>query len=111
MVQKRNRNVKFTNKGYSRRGIASLALSVCSLVWLIYAICQTYLLGDTAGNVLGGVGMLALVLQIFALVLAARALREEDVFRGIPKLATGTAVLLLLLWVAVYGLGLYFTFA
>lgn len=111
MVQKRNRNVKFTNKGYSRVGIASLVLSACSLVWLIYAICQTYVQGDAAGNVLGGVGMLALVLQIFALVLAVRALREEDVFRGIPKLAAVAAALLLLLWMAVYGLGLYYTVA
>ena len=111
MVQKRNRNVKFTNKGYSRVGIASLVLSACSLGWLIYAICQTYVQGDAAGNVLGGVGMLALVLQIFALVFAIRALHEDDVFRGIPKAAAVTAAVLLLLWAAVYGLGIYSAFA
>ena len=110
-MKRKSRNVKFTNKGYSRVGIASLVLSAFSLIWLVYAVFRTYLAGDAAGNVLGGVGMLALVLQIFALVLAMRALREEDVFRGIPKLATAAAVLMLLLWVTVYGLGLYFAFA
>ena len=54
--------------------------------------------------------MLALVLQIFALVFAVRALREDDVFRGIPKAAVVTAVVLLLLWAGVYGLGIYSAF-
>ena len=104
---RRNKDVKFTNKSYSKIGIVSLALSVFSLVWLVYAVCRTFLIGDAAGNVLGGVGMLALVLQIFALVFAVRALREDDVFRGIPKAAATTAAILLLLWAAIYGLGVY----
>ena len=110
-MKRKNRNVKFTNKGQSRRGIFSLLLSVLSLAWLVYAICQTVLKGAAAGNLLGGVGMLAFLLQIFALVLAVRSLREEDVFRGIPKTATATAAALLFLWTAVYGLGVYSAFA
>ncbi|MCI7130728.1 MAG: DUF6142 family protein [Lachnospiraceae bacterium] len=107
-MKRKNRDVKFTNKGYSRVGITSLLLSVFSLIWLIYAVSQTFQKGDAAGNVLGGVGMLALVLQIFAMVFAVRALREEDVFRGIPKAAAVFAAVLLFIWVAVYGLGIYF---
>lgn len=110
-MKRKNRNVKFTNKGYSRVGIASLVLSAFSLIWLIYAVSQAFLVGDAAGNVLGGVGVLALVLQIFALVFAMRALHEDDVFRGIPKAAAVTAAVLLLLWAAVYGLGMYSAFA
>ena len=109
-MKRKNRNVKFTNKGHSRVGISSLLLSALSLIWLVYAVCQTFLKGDAAGNVLGGVGMLALMLQIFALVLAVRSLREEDVFRGIPKTATATAAALLFLWTAVYGIGIYSAF-
>lgn len=107
-MKRKNRDVKFTNKGYSRVGIASLLLSAFSLIWLIYAVSQTFQKGDAAGNVLGGVGMLALVLQIFAMVFAVRALREEDVFRGIPKAAAVVAAVLLFIWVVVYGLGIYF---
>ena len=92
-------------------GIISLALSACSLGWLVYAVCQTFVKGDTAGNIVGGVGMLALVLQVVSLVCAVRALHEEDVFRGIPKAAAVSAALMLLLWAAVYGLGIYSTFA
>ena len=92
-------------------GIVSLLLSAFSLVWFIYAVSQTFLRGDAVGNVLGGVGMLALVLQIFALVFAVRSLREDDVFRGIPKAAIVSAVVLFLLWASVYGLGMYFAFA
>lgn len=98
--------MKFTNKGYSRRGILSLAGSAVSLIWLIYAICQTSRLGDRAGNLIGGVGTLMLVLQMAAFVVAIRANREEDVFRGIPKVALAVAILMLLLWIAIYGLGI-----
>lgn len=98
--------MQFTNKGYSRRGILSLAGSAVSLIWLIYALCQTSRLGDRAGNLIGGVGTLMLVLQMAAFVVAIRANREEDVFRGIPKVALVVAVLMLLLWAAIYGLGL-----
>lgn len=86
-------------------------LSAFAFGWLIFAVCQTFLFGDAAGNVLGGVGMLALVLQIFAFVSAVRALREENVFRGIPTAAVVAAVVLFLLWAGVYGLGIYITFA
>ena len=98
--------MKFTNKGYSRRGILSLAGSVVSLVWLVYAICQTNRLGDQTGNLIGGIGAIVLVLQFAALRTAIRANREEDVFRGIPKVALLFAILMLLLWIAIYGLGI-----
>lgn len=106
MKKQRRHHVQFTNKGYSRRGILSLAGSAVSLIWLIYAICQTSRQGDRAGNLIGGVGTLMLVLQMAAFVVAIRANREEDVFRGIPKVALVVAVLMLLLWAAIYGLGL-----
>lgn len=109
-MKKKEKNVKFTNKGNSRRGIVSLMLSAFSLIWLIYGIYGSFLLGDASGNELGGLGVLALILEVFALIFAVRALREEDVFRGIPKAATAAALLLLLLWAAIYGLGLYSLF-
>ncbi len=105
-MKKRRYNVKFTNKGYSRRGILSLSGSAVSLIWLIYAVSRTSRMGEHAGNLVGGVGTLVLVLQIVALVSAFRANREEDVFRGIPKVALVAAILMLLLWIAVYGLGI-----
>lgn len=106
-MRKREKSVKFTNKANSRKGMASLLLSAFSFVWLVYGIYASFLLGEQGGNELGGVGVLALVLEMFALVFAVRALREEDVFRGIPKAAVAVSVLLLLLWAAIYGLGIY----
>ena len=106
-MKKKEKNVKFTNKGNSRRGMISLFLSAFSFAWLIYGTYKAFLLGEAGGNELGGVGVLALVLQVFALVFAVRAMKEEDVFRGIPKAAVACAVLLLVIWAAVYGLGIY----
>jgi uncharacterized membrane protein len=104
------KDVKFTNKHRSRWGIHSLLLSFLSLGWLIYAVCCAYVLSDRSPNLLGGLGVLALLLSLRALVLAARALKEEDVFRGLPKVSLAAALLILLLWVLVYGLGFYVWF-
>ena len=106
MKKQRRHHVQFTNKGYSRWGILSLAGSAVSLIWLIYALCQTSRLGDQTGNLIGGIGALVLVLQFAAFVTAIRANREEDVFLGIPKVALVVAILMLLLWIAIYGLGI-----
>lgn len=110
-MRRKNKNVQFTNKGCSKRGILSLVLSMLGMGWLIYAVSQTIALGDQAGNILGGVGVIALLLQVEALIFAVRSLHEEDAFKGIPKAATVVAALMLLLWGAVYGLGIYFSFA
>lgn len=83
----------------------SLAASALSLLWLLYAIWCASIQGAASGNLLGGVGVLAFLMQLAALVTAVRALREEDVFRGLPKAAVAAALLVLLLWLAVYGLG------
>lgn len=106
-MKKKEKKVKFTNKGNSRRGIASLMLSAFSFIWLVYGIYGSFVLGDASGNELGGLGVLALILEVVALVFAVRALKEEDVFRGIPKTAVVLALVLLLLWASVYGLGIY----
>lgn len=83
----------------------SLAESAASLFWLVYAIWCTSTEGAAASNLLGGVGVCAFFLQLAALVTGVRALREENVFRGIPKTSIAVAVLGLLLWTAMYGLG------
>ncbi len=106
-MKRKGYHVKFTNKGNSRYGIASLAISCCSLAWLCFSIFQFYRLGPGAGNIYGGIGMFALLLQILAFILAIRALREQDVFRGIPKASAAVSVAVLLAWAAVYGLGVY----
>ncbi len=105
-MKRKTKSVKFTNKGYSRRGMISLALSAFSLVWLIVSIVRMSVYQSSA-RLFGGIGTLALVLQLLALMAAVRALREEDVFRGIPKAAMAAAVLVFLLWAGVYGLGVY----
>lgn len=105
-MKRKRFNIRFTNKSYSHRGIVSLILSFLSLSWMIYAISRTFMLGENSGNVLGGVGTLALVLQIAAIVAAVQAMHEENVFKGMPKIAAAFAVLMLLLWAAVYVLGI-----
>ena len=103
----RRRGVKFTDKRKSVQARVSIALSCCSAVWLIYGIAYAYQFGDRSGNRLGAFGMLAMILQVVSLVRAYRSTKEEDVFPGTPRLAVALALLLLLLWLSVYGLGWY----
>jgi hypothetical protein len=63
------------------------------------------MLSDQSPNLLGALGVFALLLSLWALVLAARALKEEDVFRGLPKASLAVSLLILLLWVLLYALG------
>ena len=88
-------------------GMISLAGSAVSFFWLVYAIVQASRQCDQLGNVMGGIGVLVLLLQLAVLITAVRANREEDVFPGIPRIALAVAVLLLLLWLMIYGLGIY----
>ena len=106
MIRKK-RGVKFTDKRKSVQARISIALSCFSAVWLIYGIAYAYQYGDRSGNRLGAFGMLAMILQVVSLVRAYRSTKEEDVFPGTPRLAVGLALLLLLLWLLVYGLGWY----
>jgi hypothetical protein len=100
------KDVKFTSKHRSRSGLFALFLSVLSLGWLVYALSSAYVLTDSSPQLLGGVGVLALIFSLWALLLSIRALKEEDVFRGLPKAALAAALLSLLLWALLYGLGI-----
>ncbi len=107
MKKQKRRHVQFTNKKQSKMGMISLAGSAVSFFWLAYAIVQASRQCDQLGNVTGGIGVLVLLLQLAVLITAVRANREEDVFPGIPRIALVVAVLLLLLWLMIYGLGIY----
>ena len=107
MKKHKRRHVQFTDKKQSKMGMLSLAGSGISFFWLIYAIVKAGKQCDQLGNVVGGIGVLVLLLQLAALITAVRANREEDVFPGIPRTALVVAILLLLLWLMIYGLGIY----
>jgi hypothetical protein len=72
---------------------------------MVYAVCQAYVLADQSPNLLGSVGVLALLMSLWAFVLSIHALKEEDVYRGLPKVALAAALLSLLLWALLYGMG------
>lgn len=106
-MRQNNHKIKFTDKGNSHRGSWSLFFSFLAFAWLIYAIASAFYLGDACGRYVGGIGTLALLFEFFALLLALRSLKDQKVFPGIPRAAVAFALILLLLWAAVYGLGVY----
>ena len=102
----RKKGVKFTDKKRSRKGAGSLILSGLTIICMIVSVRQAYISDGQGGKMLGGAGVSALIVEIAAFVLAVQAMREEDVFRGIPKSAMGISVVLLLGWIVIYGIGI-----
>ncbi len=109
-MKRKKHHIQYTNKRYSRLGIYSLIGSCVSLFWLLFSVIQASIQGDALKNVIGGMGVLVLIWQLFAFALSIRANRQEDVFLGIPRTAFFVALLLLLLWLAIYGLGILYLF-
>ena len=104
---RRRRGVKFTDKRKSVQARVSIALSCLSGTWLLYGVSYAYRHGGQSGNYLGAFGVFSLILRVLALVYAYRSTKEEDVFPGTPRIAVILALLLVILWLLVYGLGWY----
>lgn len=108
-IGNRRRGVKFTNKRQSKLGVISLVLSFLSITGLFHGLRMAFRMGENSGRLLGSIGMFAFLLVIVAFMIGIRSLKEEDVFRGIPKTSVVMAVTILLLWIALYGFGIYVT--
>lgn len=108
-TKKRRRGVKFTNKGQSKLAVLSLVLSILSVTGLLHGLRMAFHMGENSGRISGSIGMFAFLIEIVAFMIGIRSLKEEDVFRGIPKTSVVVAVIILLLWVALYGWGIYLT--
>ncbi len=100
------RRIKFTNKRTSKKALISLNFSVFTLLWVIISLNLTSRMGEGTPRVVGGLSMLCFILQIVAIVLAARALKDEDVFIQLPIAALVCAVLFEAALIAFFIIGL-----
>ncbi len=104
-MRRRPSSYKFTEKSQSKKGIVSFSIAVVLvLLYLIFV----FLSFQEAGNLstyYGGVGVLAMIFSIVTLIISITSLLEEDTFKLFPRLAIGTSLLAMLLWVGTYVLG------
>ncbi|MDD6039537.1 MAG: DUF6142 family protein [bacterium] len=108
-IGNRRRSVKFTNKKQSKLGVISLVFSILSITGLFHGLRMAFRMGENSGRLFGSIGMFAFLLEIVAFMIGIRSLKEEEVFRGIPKASVVVSVIILLLWIALYGFGIYVT--
>ena len=104
---RKRRSYKFTGKKHSVPAAAALVLAVIPLLLFFYTVAVSFQQGGNASEIIGGVGILAVLIAIFSLMISLKEVRKEEVFKGIPILAAVFGVLMLLGWMAVYGMGLY----
>ncbi len=100
------RRIKFTNKRTSKKSLISLSFSAFTLIWLIVSLNLTSKMGDATPRVVGGISMLCFLLEISAVILAGRALSDEDVFMQLPVAAMITSLLFTATLVALIIIGL-----
>ncbi len=104
-MRRRPNSYKFTEKSQSKKGIISF--SVAAVLVLLYLIF-VFLSFKEAGNLstyYGSVGVLAMIFSIVTLIVSITSLLEEDTFKLFPRMAIGTSILAVFLWVGTYVMG------
>ncbi len=98
---------KFTGKKHSKRGMLACAVAAASIFALAYLVLSSFWQKGNGGAYLGGVGILAMLAALAALILAVGSLREEDSFRGFPLASILLSVLAAGAWIALYAVGFF----
>ena len=104
---RKRHNYKFTGKKHSVPAAAALVLAVIPLLLFFYTVAVSFRQGGNASEVIGGVGILALLTAILSLMISLQEIRKEEVFKGVPILAVVFGILMLSGWLTVYGMGLF----
>ena len=95
---------KFTGKKHSKRGMLACAVAAASIFALAYLVLSSFWQKGNGGAYLGGVGILAMLAALAALILAVGSLREEDSF---PLASILLSVLAAGAWIALYAVGFF----
>ena len=96
-MSKLKRNIQYTNKKHSEKGIFSAVLGVISLVGIITAIAVSYARRGDVGASFGAGIFLIMIFSVAGIIVALVARREEDVFYLFPNLGLGINIFDMLL--------------
>lgn len=75
---------------------------------LIFIIMLANAIGQSGngGKYLGSLGVIALFIAVASFIEAVQAVQEKDTFKTIPYLGTALSGIVLVLWIALYLLGI-----
>ena len=103
---RRRRSYKFTDKHHSQGGIRSSIAGAVALICTGVAVYIAYAAKGNAGNYLALFGVIAIVCCIYGAFTGNRSFREEECYYFFSRLGTTVNLLLVIFWVAVFGMGI-----
>ena len=102
---RRYRSYKFTNKKHSQGGVCSSIAGVISVICTAMGIYGAYAAKGNAGTYLALLGVLAIGACVYGVIVGNQSLKDEECYHVFSKIGTGLNLVLVLFWIAVFGMG------
>lgn len=102
---RRYRSYKFTDKHHSKGGVRSSIAAAISLVCTVIDIHGAYLAKGNAGNYMALFGVIAIVACAYGAYVGSQSFKEEECYYLFSRLGTTISMILLIFWIAVFGMG------
>ena len=103
---RRRRSYKFTDKHHSKGGIRSSIAGAISFICTAIALQCAFAAKGNAGTYLVLFGVVAIVCCIYGAFAGNRSFQEEECYYFFSRLGTTVNLLLVIFWVAVFGMGI-----
>ena len=103
---RRRRSYKFTDKQHSKGGIRSSIAGAIALCSTGIALYNAYLAKGNGGYFLALFGTIAIVSCVYGSFAGSKSFREEECYYFFSRLGTGVNLVLVIFWVAVFGVGI-----
>lgn len=103
---RRYRTYKFTDKHHSKGGIRSSIAGAIALICTIIAVYSAYAAKGEGGKYLVLFGVIAICGCIYGAFVGNQSFKEEECYYFFSRLGTAINLLLLIFWIAVFGMGI-----
>lgn len=102
---RRYRSYKFTDKHHSKGGIRSSIAGAIAFVCTGGDVYFAFTSKGNAGNVVALFGVLAIICCCYGTFVGSQSFKEEECYYLFSRLGTIVNLLLLIFWIAVFGMG------
>ncbi|MBQ9119868.1 MAG: hypothetical protein IJY09_07455 [Lachnospiraceae bacterium] len=99
--------LKFQGRKYSKRGVASMLLSLVALAGFIAASVLSGMAKGEGGLLLGYLGMGTLIVSIIGFVLGIKSFKEQDILYFQPIFGSVVNGILMIGFVSLYLIGMF----
>ena len=101
----RRRSYKFTDKHHSKGGIRSAIAGAAALICTLIDVYGAYISKGNAGAYLALFGVIAIVSCCYGVFVGNQSFKEEECYYVFSRIGTGVNMVLLIFWIAVFGMG------